>query len=193
MMVQEQGAHLLKGPLDSGDLVDDVDAVLAVLHHPLYTEHVPLDGRQASNEVTRSVTRGFGLCHFASPSMPLCLLTHPPWGGIGRNLSEPVRGVNPPVDTRAVVCVLRTPERRSTRTGPAPPESIMSLESSIKTVLTLGKGLAVGLPPAAEDEDPIELFRTWFGAAREAGVLLHEAVALATASPDGFPSARMVL
>jgi pyridoxamine 5'-phosphate oxidase len=69
----------------------------------------------------------------------------------------------------------------------------MSLESSIKTVLTLGKGLAVGLPPAADDADPIELFTSWFEAARGAGVLLPEAVTLATATPDGFPSARMVL
>ncbi len=69
----------------------------------------------------------------------------------------------------------------------------MSLESSIKTILTLGKGLAAGLPPAADDADPIELFTTWFEAARGAGVLLPEAVTLATATPDGVPSARMVL
>lgn len=69
----------------------------------------------------------------------------------------------------------------------------MSLESSIKTILTLGKGLATGLPPAADDADPIELFTSWFDAARGAGVLLPEAVALATASPEGVPSARMVL
>jgi pyridoxamine 5'-phosphate oxidase len=69
----------------------------------------------------------------------------------------------------------------------------MSLESSIKTVLTLGKGLAVGLPPAADDADPIELFTSWFEAARGAGVLLPEAVTLATATPEGIPSARMVL
>jgi pyridoxamine 5'-phosphate oxidase len=69
----------------------------------------------------------------------------------------------------------------------------MSLKSSIKAVVTLGQGVAVGLPPAAEDADPIELFTSWFEAAREAGVLLPEAVTLATAAPDGVPSARMVL
>jgi pyridoxamine 5'-phosphate oxidase len=69
----------------------------------------------------------------------------------------------------------------------------MSLESSIKTVLTLGKGLAVGLPPATDDADPIELFTSWFEAARGAGILLPEAVALATATADAVPSARMVL
>ncbi len=69
----------------------------------------------------------------------------------------------------------------------------MSLKSSIKTVLTLGQGVARGLPEAAEDADPIELFQAWLQAARESGVLLPEAAALATATPDGVPSARMVL
>jgi pyridoxamine 5'-phosphate oxidase len=69
----------------------------------------------------------------------------------------------------------------------------MSLKSSIKTVVTLGRGVAVGIPPAAESADPIELFATWFQAAQDAGILLPESVALATASPDGEPSARMVL
>lgn len=69
----------------------------------------------------------------------------------------------------------------------------MSLKSSIKTVLTLGQGLAGGIPEAAENADPIELFQAWFQAASEAGILLPEAVALATAAVDGTPSARMVL
>lgn len=41
--------------------------------------------------------------------------------------------------------------------------------------------------------DPIELFGIWFEAARAAGMDLPEAVALATATPDGVPSVRMVL
>jgi len=69
----------------------------------------------------------------------------------------------------------------------------MSLKSSIKTVLTLGQGLAGGLPDAAADADPIELFELWFQAAEESGLLLPEAMTLATATPDGVPSARMVL
>jgi len=69
----------------------------------------------------------------------------------------------------------------------------MSLKSSLKTVLTLGRGVAGGLPDAAADADPIELFQDWFAAAQEAGLLLPEAVTLATASADGEPSARMVL
>jgi len=69
----------------------------------------------------------------------------------------------------------------------------MSIKSSIKTVLTLGQGVVGGLPEAADDADPIELFRTWFDAAGESGILLPESVALATSTPDGTPSVRMVL
>jgi len=69
----------------------------------------------------------------------------------------------------------------------------MSLKSSLKAVVTLGQGVATGIPPAAEDADPIELFGGWFAAAQEAGILMPEAVTLATASSDGVPSARMVL
>ena len=69
----------------------------------------------------------------------------------------------------------------------------MSIKSSIKAVLTLGQGLATGLPEAADRADPIDLFSAWFDAARESGILLPEAVALATAAEDGMPSVRMVL
>jgi pyridoxamine 5'-phosphate oxidase len=69
----------------------------------------------------------------------------------------------------------------------------MSLKSSLKTVLTLGQGVAGGLPDAAMDADPIELFQLWFEAAHESGILLPDAMSLATASPDGVPSVRMVL
>lgn len=43
------------------------------------------------------------------------------------------------------------------------------------------------------DPDPIALFRAWFQTARDAGVHEPTAMTLATASPDGMPSARMVL
>jgi len=69
----------------------------------------------------------------------------------------------------------------------------MSLKSSIKTVLTLGKGVASGLPEAASHMSPIVLFAQWLQAAEESGILLPESVALATATNDGKPSARMVL
>jgi pyridoxamine 5'-phosphate oxidase len=43
------------------------------------------------------------------------------------------------------------------------------------------------------DPDPFRQFDAWFHAAREAGVREPEAMTLATATPDGLPSARMVL
>lgn len=69
----------------------------------------------------------------------------------------------------------------------------MSLKSSIKTVLTLGKGVAGGMPEADAERDPIELFQEWFTAAEESGILHPEAMALATADASGHPSVRMVL
>ena len=69
----------------------------------------------------------------------------------------------------------------------------MSIKTSIKTVLTLGKGLAGGIPEATEGVDPIALFAAWFDAAEESGVLLPEAISLATADATGAPSVRMVL
>lgn len=69
----------------------------------------------------------------------------------------------------------------------------MSLKSTLKAVLTLGQGVATGLPEAARDADPIELFQAWFDAASESGILLPESAALATATPQAVPSVRMVL
>jgi pyridoxamine 5'-phosphate oxidase len=43
------------------------------------------------------------------------------------------------------------------------------------------------------DPDPLALFERWFAAAADAGTAEPEAVALATASPHGHPSVRMVL
>jgi len=69
----------------------------------------------------------------------------------------------------------------------------MSLKSSIKTVLTLGQGVTTGIPDAAADADPIELFQAWLEIAEEAGIHEPNAIALATATADGVPSVRMVL
>jgi pyridoxamine 5'-phosphate oxidase len=52
------------------------------------------------------------------------------------------------------------------------------------------------IPPldeAALDADPICLFRSWFQEAAAAGLMLPESMTLATATPDGRPSARLVL
>ncbi len=43
------------------------------------------------------------------------------------------------------------------------------------------------------DPNPINQFRRWFNEALAAGIPLAEAMTLATSSPDGKPSARMVL
>ena len=69
----------------------------------------------------------------------------------------------------------------------------MSIKSAIKSVVTLGQGVALGLPEASADRDPIGLFGEWFEQARESGILLPESASLATASRDGVPSSRMVL
>ncbi|NJD18538.1 MAG: pyridoxamine 5'-phosphate oxidase [Gemmatimonadetes bacterium] len=69
----------------------------------------------------------------------------------------------------------------------------MSLKSSLRALTTLGRGVIRGIPEAAADRDPIELFRDWFAAATESGIFMPEATALATATPDGAPSVRMVL
>ncbi len=42
-------------------------------------------------------------------------------------------------------------------------------------------------------EDPVTQFTDWFSAAQASGIRAPEAAALATATPDGRPSARMVL
>jgi len=43
------------------------------------------------------------------------------------------------------------------------------------------------------DPDPLRQFQLWFEEARDAGIEVPEAMALATAGPDGRPSVRMVL
>jgi pyridoxamine 5'-phosphate oxidase len=74
----------------------------------------------------------------------------------------------------------------------------MGLRTWLRTVRTAGQGLATGVDEAhlAEGDvghDPLALFDRWFREAQEAGIYLHESMTLATASPDGSPSAREVL
>ena len=52
---------------------------------------------------------------------------------------------------------------------------------------------AVELAEERADLDPLRQFRVWFEEARRAGSAVPEAVALATATQEGAPSARMVL
>jgi len=69
----------------------------------------------------------------------------------------------------------------------------MSLRSTFRALWTFGKGVSAGLPDADASRDPIGLFKEWFEAARQSGLLLPESMTLATVSADGAPSARMVL
>jgi pyridoxamine 5'-phosphate oxidase len=69
----------------------------------------------------------------------------------------------------------------------------MSLISKLRRIRTWGQGVALGLPDVTLERDPIELFGEWFEAAGEAGIRLPEAMGLATSTPDGQPSLRMVL
>ena len=50
-----------------------------------------------------------------------------------------------------------------------------------------------GLDETLIDRDPIKQFQLWFNDAIEAEIYLPDAMTLATATPDGKPSARMVL
>jgi len=69
----------------------------------------------------------------------------------------------------------------------------MSIKSTLKSVLTMGQGVTRGLPESTAGRDPIELFREWFEEAKESGIMLPESTALATSTPQGVPSSRMVL
>lgn len=53
--------------------------------------------------------------------------------------------------------------------------------------------MTTGIPEYLEDLDPFELFKQWFDAAEKSGLLLPDAMTLATATVDARPSARMVL
>ena len=69
----------------------------------------------------------------------------------------------------------------------------MSLLAKIRTVFTMGRGVTKGLPELNASDDPIALFNKWFAEAKEAEILLPEAMTLATATAEGVPSARMML
>lgn len=69
----------------------------------------------------------------------------------------------------------------------------MSILSTLRAIITLGKGVTFGLSELRAGPDPFALFRDWFQAAERAGILLPESMTLATATPDGVPSARMIL
>lgn len=69
----------------------------------------------------------------------------------------------------------------------------MALWPTIRALFTAGKGVFGGLSEEGAGDDPLVLFRSWFQEATGSGVYLPESMALGTATPDGYPSVRMVL
>lgn len=69
----------------------------------------------------------------------------------------------------------------------------MSLKSMLRALLTLRKGVFAGLDEETVGTDPFRLFSEWYREAREAGLFLPESMSLATSTPDGRPSVRLVL
>jgi pyridoxamine 5'-phosphate oxidase len=74
----------------------------------------------------------------------------------------------------------------------------MGLRAWIRTTLWGAKGLVAGIDEAElarfrGEGGPFSLFDRWFRQAAAAGIYLHESMTLATATPDGAPSAREVL
>ena len=73
----------------------------------------------------------------------------------------------------------------------------MGLRRLFRGLFTAGRGIE-GIDEAALAEedagrDPVVLFDRWFSEARDAGIYLHEAMSVATATADGRPSSRQVL
>jgi pyridoxamine 5'-phosphate oxidase len=69
----------------------------------------------------------------------------------------------------------------------------MSITTALRSLFTIGKGVLRGLSEETAGDDPIGLFRAWYEDARRSGLYLPEAMTLATATPEGAPSARMML
>ena len=71
----------------------------------------------------------------------------------------------------------------------------MSVIKTIRALVLATRGVlgGHGLPSPETGGDPIEFFRAWWREAEQSGLLLPESVTLATATPDGRPSARLVL
>lgn len=68
-----------------------------------------------------------------------------------------------------------------------------TIKAHLQALLNLSRGVISGLPDPTGDEDPFDLFAEWYHTAEESGLFLPEAMTLATATPDGVPSARMIL
>ena len=71
--------------------------------------------------------------------------------------------------------------------------TIDDLRAHLTGLRTLVRGVTGGFSELEAAEDPIDQFRAWYADAEASGLLLPESTALATSTPDGVPSVRMVL
>ena len=69
----------------------------------------------------------------------------------------------------------------------------MTFLEKLRCLFTFGQGVALPLPEFSDAKDPFALFEQWFNDANKSGILLPEAMSVASCSPDGQPSSRMVL
>lgn len=69
----------------------------------------------------------------------------------------------------------------------------MHIRHILRILRTLRLGVFQGLPMADQNRDPIDLFAEWYGTAVRSGLYLPDSMMLASCTPDGVPSARMVL
>jgi pyridoxamine 5'-phosphate oxidase len=69
----------------------------------------------------------------------------------------------------------------------------MLIRSTLRALFLVRKGTIGGLSEQSAGMDPIALFEKWFKEASSTGLLLPEAMTLSTATPEGKPSARLVL
>lgn len=69
----------------------------------------------------------------------------------------------------------------------------MSVLTFLRKGFTAGKGILAGLPSDMAERDPVQVLREWFEDAKKSAILMPDSMCLATSTPDGRPSARMVL
>lgn len=69
----------------------------------------------------------------------------------------------------------------------------MNFFEKLRCLLSFGQGVALPLPKINENTHPNDLFKQWFNDANKAGILLPEAMSIATCGSDGQPHTRMVL
>ncbi|MCE2572526.1 pyridoxamine 5'-phosphate oxidase [Motilimonas eburnea] len=69
----------------------------------------------------------------------------------------------------------------------------MSFLTKLKCALTLGQGVLLDMPELQATDNPFEFFKQWLKQAEEAGIILPESMSVASCTPEGRPSSRMVL